>query len=99
MVYYETVKVTINAPGLAEIIINVVVRHYGLPDSIITDRGSFFTSKFWLSLCYFLGINRRLSIVSTHRRTVRPKGKIVQWKSTFEPSLISNRMIGHDIFP
>ena len=61
MVHYEPVKITIDAPGLAEVIIDVVVRHHGLPDSIVTDRGSLFTSKFWSSLCYFLGIKRRLS--------------------------------------
>ena len=61
MVYYEPVKVTIDAPGLAEVIIDVVVRHHGLSDSIVTDRGSLFTSKFWSSLCYFLGVKRRLS--------------------------------------
>ena len=61
MVHYEPVKVTIDAPALAEVIIDVVVRHHGLPDSIVSDRGSVFTSKFWSSLCYFLGIKRRLS--------------------------------------
>ena len=61
MVHYEPVKVTIDAPGLAEVILDVVVRHHGLPDSIVSDRGSLFTSKFWSSLCYFLGIKRRLS--------------------------------------
>ena len=55
MVYYKPVKVTINAPGLAEVILDVVVWHHGLPDSIVSDRGSLFTSKFWSSLCYFLG--------------------------------------------
>ena len=61
IVYYEPVKVIIDAPGLAEVIINVVVRHHGLPDSIITDQGSLFTSKFWSLLCYFLGIKWKLS--------------------------------------
>ena len=61
MVHYEPVKVTIDAPGLAEVIIDVVVRHHGLPDSIVTDRGSLFTSKFWSLLCYFLGVKWRLS--------------------------------------
>ena len=56
MVHYKPVKITFNAPGLAKVIINVIVRHHGLPDSIVTDQGSLFTSKFWLSLCYFLGI-------------------------------------------
>ena len=61
MVYYKPVKVTIDTPGLAEVIINVVVRHHGLPDSIITDQRSLFTSKFWSLLCYFFGINQKLS--------------------------------------
>ena len=62
MVHYEPVKVTIDAPGLAEVILDVVVRHHGLPDSIMSDRGSLFTSKFWSLLCYFLDIKKRLSI-------------------------------------
>ena len=62
MVYYEPVKVIIDAPGLAEVIINVIVRHHSLSDSIITDRGSLFTSKFLLLLCYFLGIKQKLFI-------------------------------------
>ncbi len=62
MVHYESVKITIDAPGLAEVIINVVVRHHGVPESIVTDRGSLFTLKFWSLLCYFLGIKRKLSI-------------------------------------
>ena len=61
MVHYKPVKITINALGLAEVIIDVTVRHHGLLNSIITDWGSLFTSKFWSSLCYFLGIKRRLS--------------------------------------
>ena len=61
IVHDEPVKVTIDAPGLVEVIRDVVVWHHGLPDSIMTDRGSLFTSKFWLSLCYFLGVKRRLS--------------------------------------
>lgn len=61
MVYYKPVKITINAPRLVEVIINVVVRHHGLSDLIVTDRGLLFTSKFWLSLCYFLEIKQKLS--------------------------------------
>ena len=60
IVYYKPIEITINAPRLAKVIIDVVVRYYGLPDSIVTDRRLFFTSKFWSFLCYFLGIKRRL---------------------------------------
>ena len=61
LVHYEQVKVTINTPGLAEVIIDVVVQHRGLLDSIISDCEANFMSKFWSSLCYFLGIKRQLS--------------------------------------
>ena len=61
MVHYEPVKVTIDTPGLAKMIIDVVVQHHGLPDSIISNRGAIYTSKFWSSLYYFLGIKRKLS--------------------------------------
>ena len=61
MVHYEPVKVTIDAPRLAEVILGVIVWHHGLQDSIVTDKGSLFISKFWLLLCYFLEVKRRLS--------------------------------------
>ncbi len=63
MVYYEPVKVTINALALAEVIIEAVVQYHGLLDSIVNDQSLVFTSKFWSSLCYFLGIKCRLFTV------------------------------------
>ncbi len=61
MVYYKPVKVTINAPGLAKVIINMVVCHHGVPESIVTDQALLFISKFWSLLCYVLGIKRKQS--------------------------------------
>ena len=58
--HYKLVKVTIDTLGLAEVIPDVVVWHHGLPDSIMSDKGSLFTLKFWSSLCYFLGIKQKL---------------------------------------
>ena len=60
MVYYKPVKIIFDAPRLAEVIIDVVVIYHRLPDSIVTNNGSFFTSKFWSLLCYFFGIKRKL---------------------------------------
>ncbi len=37
MVLYVPVKVTIDEPGLAKVIIDVVVCHHGVPESIVTD--------------------------------------------------------------
>ncbi len=61
MVYYEPIKVAINASSLADVILNVIVRHYGLPDSIVSDWGSIFISKFCSSRYYFFGVKQRLS--------------------------------------
>ncbi len=61
MVYYEWVKIIINTPGFAEVIIKAVVRHHDLLDSIVSNQSSVFTSKFWSLLYYFLGIKRKLS--------------------------------------
>ena len=83
MVHYEPVKITIDAPGLAKVIIDIGIRHYGLPDFIITDWGSLFTSKFWSSLCYFLGIKRRLS-TTFHPQT---NGQTKRQNSTIEAYL------------
>ncbi len=63
MVHYKPVKIIINAVDLAEVIIEVVVQHYSLSDSIVSDWGSVFTSKFWFSLYYFQGIKRKLFTV------------------------------------
>ena len=60
IIYYEPVKITIDTPGLVEVIFNMVVWHHGLLNSIVSDRGLLFIFKFWLLLCYFLGIKQRL---------------------------------------
>ena len=68
MVYYKPVKIIIDTLGLAEVILDMVVQHHGLPDSIVTDKGSLFTSKFWSSLYYFLGVKQRL-LIAFHPQT------------------------------
>lgn len=61
MTQYKPVKIIINCLGLAEIIINMVVKYHNLLNSIVFDKGSLFTSKFRLLLCYFFGIKYKLS--------------------------------------
>ena len=54
MVHYEPVQTMIDAPRVAEVIIDVIVQHNGLPDSIVSNQSSVFTSNFWSSLCVLL---------------------------------------------
>ena len=83
MVHYEPVKVTIDTSGLAEVIIDVVMQHHGLPNSIISDRGLVFTWQFSSSFCYFLGIKQRLS-TAFYSRT---DGQTERQNSTIEAYL------------
>ena len=59
-VYHELIKVTIDIPGSAKVIINLIVYHYSILKLIITDQGLLIISKFGFSLYYSLSIKKRL---------------------------------------
>ncbi len=61
----------------------MVVRQQRIPESIVMDRASLFTSKFWSSPCYFLGIKKKLS-TAFHFQT---DGQIKRQNSTIEAYL------------
>ena len=61
MVHYEPVLTTLTADQLAGVLIEAVIKYYGLPDSIVTDRGLLFTSKFDSSFCDYFNVKRLLS--------------------------------------
>ena len=46
MVYYKPVQIIIDAPKLAEVIIDIIMRHHVLLEVIITNQGFLFPSKF-----------------------------------------------------
>ena len=58
IIYYKLVKFTINSLGLVNVIINKMIRHYDILNSIIINKNLFFILKFWLLLCYFLALNK-----------------------------------------
>ena len=63
MVYYKPVLTTLTVEQRAEILIEELIKYHGLPDSIITDRGLLFTSKFCSFLCYYLNFKCWFNIV------------------------------------
>jgi RNase H-like domain found in reverse transcriptase/Reverse transcriptase (RNA-dependent DNA polymerase)/Integrase zinc binding domain len=60
-VHLVPVKTTIKASELAWIYVKEVVRLHGLPDSIVSDRDSKFTSKFWRETHRLLGTKLLMS--------------------------------------
>jgi len=49
------------APKFAQMFVSHIVRLHGLPDSIVSDRSSIFTSNFWSMLTSILKIDLRKS--------------------------------------
>ena len=62
---YAAVHAKDDACTTAKVIFDAVVRHHGLPEVIISDRDSKFTSMFWKSLMTTIGV--RLSMTPAHR--------------------------------
>ena len=86
MMHYKPFIVTIDALELTKIIIDVVVRYYDLPDSIISDWEAIFTSKFYSSLYYFLSIKQNSSTTfhsQTDGQTKRQNSMIEAYLLTF----------------
>jgi hypothetical protein len=59
---------TIDAPGLGQIVLEKVVVKYGAPRSIVSDRGSLFTSTWFGTMCEYLA-TRRLFSTAFHPQT------------------------------
>ena len=86
MVHYKPIKVTINASGLAKVIIDMIMQHHGVPESIVIDQSLLLISKFWSSLCYFIETKKKLSIAfysQTNGQTKRQNNIIKLYLNVF----------------
>ncbi len=61
MVHYVPTVTAIDAPSLATLMINNVIKLHGIPIQIISDRDPRFTSSFWKSLWNQLGTKLKMS--------------------------------------
>ncbi len=80
MIHYKLVKVTIDVLNQAKVIINVVVCHHRVLESIVMDENLLLISKFWFLLYYFLEIKKKLSIAFQPQTD----GQIKRQNSTME---------------
>jgi len=83
MAHFISCLKSTSAPDFAQLFVAHVVRLHGLPDSIISDRRSIFTSKFWSSLASILKIDPRKS-TAFHPQM---NGQIEQTNQTLETYL------------
>jgi transposase InsO family protein len=68
MATFIPTKESSDAKELARLFVRHIFRYHGLPDSILSDRGSTFVSEFWRRLCQMLNIRAELS-TSYHPQT------------------------------
>ena len=61
MVHLVPTRQTYKAADMAEVIFDTVFKLHGLPERIISDRDSLFTSHFWRKLHALLNVDLRLS--------------------------------------
>jgi transposase InsO family protein len=61
MAIYHPCRKNIDSPELVRIFFEHVIYKRGVPDSIVTDCGKEFTSRFWQQVCSNLNINHKLS--------------------------------------
>ena len=76
-IFIPTVS-TLKAEGLVNLFRDHVIRLHGFPESIVSDRGVLFTSKFWSTFTELTGIKLLLS-TAYHQQTNGQSERIVQW--------------------
>ena len=82
MTHFVPCKETITAEETAQVFLEVIVRRYGLPGKIISDRDPRFTSKFTQELCRTLGIQQNISS-AYHPHTNGQSERNNQWVETY----------------
>ncbi|EUC53577.1 Transposon Tf2-1 polyprotein, putative [Rhizoctonia solani AG-3 Rhs1AP] len=68
MAHFVATVETIKAPDLARLFLQHIFRAHGLPDTMISDRGSIFVSQFWTRLHELIGVRLKHS-TAYHPRT------------------------------
>jgi hypothetical protein len=61
MAHFLPCKTTITAPQVAGLFMREIVRHHGMPHSIVSDRDTRFTSHFWRELWNLFGTKLNMS--------------------------------------
>ena len=55
-ILYIATKKTLTTSAFASLVLDYIFRPFGLPSSIVSDRGSLFTSNFWTTFYIYLSI-------------------------------------------
>jgi len=77
---------TVTASRAAEIFVSSVVRHHGVPASVVSDRGPQFTARFWQALMARMGTQLHMSTANhpqSDGKSEREGGTLETWLRAF----------------
>ena len=86
MAIYLPCRKDIDSPEVAWLSFEHVICKRGVPDNIVTDRGTQFTSRFWIQVCSHLSTDHRLSTafhLQTDGQTERQNQMIERYLRAF----------------
>ncbi|GJW26868.1 putative reverse transcriptase domain-containing protein [Tanacetum coccineum] len=91
--HFLSMRVDYKMERLARLYLNEIVARHGVPISIISDRDSRFTSRFWQSMQEALGTRLDMS-TSYHPQTeVRVSVLFILWKTCLKPEVGEGQLI------
>ena len=93
IVHYKPVKITTNVPGLAKVIIDVIMRYHVLSDWIVTNWSFFFPSNSGHCSAISSASSIGFSSLYIYKLTAKSKDRKVLLKQISKPLSISSRMI------
>ena len=68
MAHYIPTTEEVTSEQVARLFFDKIFKHHGIPDSLVSDRGTQFMSRFFKALCALIGMDQKLS-TSFHLQT------------------------------
>ncbi|GKA86980.1 ty3-gypsy retrotransposon protein [Tanacetum coccineum] len=88
--HFATLPTSFNAPKVAEVFVEAVVKHHGIPKTIVSDRDPIFVSKFWTQLFKLSGTQLNHSTVY-HPQTDRQTEVVNHGLEQYLCAMVTNR--------
>ncbi|PWA58030.1 hypothetical protein CTI12_AA406450 [Artemisia annua] len=88
--HFGSLPTSFNAHKVAEVFLEIVVKHHGIPKTIVSDRDPIFVSTFWKQLFHFSGTQLNHS-TAYHPQTDRQTEVVNRCLEQYLRAMVSNR--------